>query len=55
MTSFSGIEFRNTSYAVSPDGRFLMLRAGEASARALQLQVALGFADELHRLVSEQQ
>ena len=48
-------EFRNTSYAVSPDGRFLMLSADEASARTVQLQVALGFADELHRLVSEQQ
>jgi hypothetical protein len=33
----------------------MMLSAGEASARGVQLQVALGFADELHRLVSEQQ
>ncbi len=48
-------EFGNTSYAVTPDGRFMMLSAGEVSARGVQLQVALGFADELHRLVSEQQ
>jgi serine/threonine protein kinase len=48
-------QFGNTSYAVTPDGRFMMLSAGEASAGGVQLQVALGFADELHRLVSEQQ
>ena len=48
-------QFGNTIYGVAPDGRFLMLSETAASARTLQLQVALGFADEVHRLVSAQQ
>ena len=48
-------EFGNTSYGVAPDGRFLMLREAEGSEQTVQLQVALGFADEVHRLVSAQQ
>jgi hypothetical protein len=48
-------EFGNTSYGVAPDGRFLMLREAEGSGQTVQLQVALGFAEEVHRLVSAQQ
>ena len=46
--------FGNTGYDVAPDGRFLMLRETEGS-QLVQLQVVLGFADEVHRLVSAQQ
>jgi hypothetical protein len=47
--------FEITNYGVAPDGRLLMLREVEAVARSVQLQVVLGFADEVHRLVSERQ
>ena len=48
-------QFGTANYAVTSDGRFMMLSAGEGAARSGQPQVAPGFADELHRLVSEQQ
>ena len=47
--------FGNSSYGVAPDGRFLMLRETETSGQAARLQVTLGFADEVHRLVSAAQ
>ena len=47
--------FGIANYGIAPDGRFLMLREIGASSQPVQLQVVLGFADEVHRLVSEQQ
>ena len=48
--------FMNTFYDVSPDGRFLMLSESESSLpTGVHLQVVLGFADEVHRLVSAEQ
>ena len=53
--SFVRDPFGNTGYDVASDGRFLMLSEVETASQPVQLQVVLGFADEVHRLVSEQQ
>ncbi len=48
--------FMNTFYDVAPDGRFLMLSESESSpTTVVRLKVVLGFADEVHRLVSAEQ
>ena len=53
--TFQRANFLNPLYAVGPDGRFLMVSGGEQAATGVRLQVVLGFADEVHRLVSAQQ
>ncbi len=48
-------EFLTFAYDVGADGRFLMVTEGGDAETTVNLQVVLGFADEVDRLVSAQQ